>query len=380
MNVKGFFRFSIGLCLGVASTCAYAQMPNQAFLNQKGMTSVNLAKEEESYSVQVPVTSQSSAELPLALNQALKQVLVQVSHDNKIITEPRIQKLLANPSSLIKQFNYQSQSHADKSSSLVLVVKFDPSLIDKAIQTTLKPNKGLSAATNENISVFTLIAINPQEPQAQAEQVFLAAHSDQDYTEILREQAKQRGLNLVLPVMDLTDIKMLPPQKVLNLNMSAITSAAKRYGAKQIWLGLFMLQGQQWHASWSVVNLQGNVTQSWQDEADSVDSLIAQGSAKFAALLASGNAFGVHQALSDVKITVTNIKNFADFASVVAYLKRFDPVQNVEIINASGHRLELKVMMNGGEGELKSMLSDQHRLVAISAENSQNALVYQWAP
>lgn len=86
------------------------------------------------YVAQVPVATQSSAEVPQALNLALKQVLIKISGDPNIINNPRLQHLIANPSSVMRQFNYQAVPFNISSSGLILQVTFDKVMLDHILR------------------------------------------------------------------------------------------------------------------------------------------------------------------------------------------------------------------------------------------------------
>jgi hypothetical protein len=107
-------------------------LENQAI---KGIPPIDL------YSARIPVASQTAIEVPKALNAALKQVLIKVSQDPTVLSDnPHIQHALANPGSLMKQFDYISVPVTESPSGMMLHVVFDNAMINQLLQKIHKNN------------------------------------------------------------------------------------------------------------------------------------------------------------------------------------------------------------------------------------------------
>jgi hypothetical protein len=101
------------------------------------------------YAGQVPVASQSDAELAEALKSALGQVLVKLTGDASVLTRPEIAKAVAQPNRFVQQYQYETSLANDNGQTqgrLMLVATFNRDGIDRLLgDLGLAPTAGAAA-------------------------------------------------------------------------------------------------------------------------------------------------------------------------------------------------------------------------------------------
>lgn len=329
------------------------------------------------YQTTVPVASQSKSLQVIALQQALTQVFVKVSGKSAVVNAPAVQAAIANPENYLLSYSYQDGVLPNGSSSLFLQVSFGP----KAVQTVLK-----NAQQNiwEDNRPLVLVWLADTKMDASAE--LIGANSGNPLAKEFKLDAKTRGLPVLFPIMDLTDLQAVSPTDVASDQINTIQKASKRYESDAV-LAVNLVQNndQQWNGTWTLLS-QGTPT-TWQTNGMSLDAAIKAGVNAVTNNLAAKFAVTSNSSVSaEVQLTVINVQNLSDYAAVTKYLKGLAPVKQVEVAQVQPSSLILNVTVDGGETALEQVLSLDHHLKPVMAvpsiSNSDTGtgagLVYQW--
>ncbi|HZP65651.1 MAG TPA: DUF2066 domain-containing protein [Rudaea sp.] len=89
------------------------------------------------YTGEVPVSSQSEGERTEALKNALAQVIVKVSGDNGLLTQPAIVKAIASADHYVQQYQYAQNVVTDAGQPqvrLTLIAQFDRDAVDQLLR------------------------------------------------------------------------------------------------------------------------------------------------------------------------------------------------------------------------------------------------------
>lgn len=326
------------------------------------------------YETKVPVASQSTALRANALKQALTQVLVKLSGSSTSVTIPSITAALAHPESTLLSYSYQDGLLPNGDDSLFLHASFDP----KAIQQILE-NAGQSVWGRNRPLVLLWVSYSENQKAPQV----LSSTSRGFIDSEVKYDAQLRGLPILFPVLDLTDMQTVSASAIADQNIHSIEQASARYGSDAILAAnITETTPGNWNATWTLI-AQGNTT-TWVNNADNVKALLKTGLDTITdALAAKYVVVSDTSQQNEVQLTVINIQNLSDYAAVTDYLKSLLPVKQVELQQINPSALVYSVKVVGGEMGLQKALSLDHRLQAVtvapSLDNAETGLVYQWA-
>lgn len=330
------------------------------------------------YQTTVPVASQDRTLQATALQQALSQVLIKVSGNSGTVKLPAVKTAITNPEKYLLTYSYQDGVLPDGNTSLLLAASFDP----KAIQTVLtNAQQNIWGKTRPLVLVWLADTKNNTAAE------LIGANSQNPITAQFSSDAKTRGLPILFPMMDLTDIKTVSPADVtaaqLNTTqLNAIQQASTRYSSDAILVvNLTQNSSSQWNGSWTLIS-QGEAT-TWQTNGMSLDAAIKAGIDSITDNLAAKFAVVANTTASPaVQLTVMNVQSLADYAAVTKYLKGLALAKQVEVNQVNAASVIFDLTVAGGEAALQQALSLDHHLEPVTAApnstNSATGLVYQW--
>lgn len=324
------------------------------------------------YQAVVPVASQSKALQNAAMQKALSQVLIKVSGNSAVLNSTALQSAIANPANYLTSYSYQDGALADGTSSLLLQASFDP----KAV-TTLLQNAQQSVWGQNRPLVLVWLA----DSQTNATPVLIGANTENPLVAQFKTDAKTRGLPILFPVMDLTDMQAVTPAAVAASQLSTIQQASTRYNSDAILAVNLTQNNNQWNGTWTLIS-QG-ASSTWQTNGMTMSQAIQSGLDAVTNNLAAKFAVVANAATSNqVQLTVENVQDLSDYAAVTKYLKGLEPVTQAEVTQVTATALIFNLTVTGGEAALQQALSLDHHLQPVmavpSTTNSGTGLVYQW--
>lgn len=169
------------------------------------------------------------------------------------------------------------------------------------------------------------------------------ANDSSPWVEALREQARVRGLPVVVPLMDLEDRGRIAPADVWGGFRGVIEDASGRYGAQATLAGrAFRANDGGWRARWTLY--QGNSDRDWETDGASPEAVAAAGINDTAEALAKRFAL-VYSAgtVGGMTVEVTGVADLADYRRVFDYLSGLDGVAAVHVLRVEPTRLRCRV-------------------------------------
>ncbi|MDH5181596.1 MAG: DUF2066 domain-containing protein [Gammaproteobacteria bacterium] len=290
------------------------------------------------YEVQIPVKSQSREERFDALYEALIQVLIKVSGSTAMLAnaDPSTQLILQKPNNYIQQFRYRSvQTNSPGRNSaprteLVLWIRFD----EKAINTVLRERgQQVWGRTRPTALVWLIVAEN-------GDRVLMSNQDKHPSVLNLENYARQRGLPLQFPYLDLTDRGQVSISDIWGNFEGPILQASNRYRPEAVLVGrLFRKEDNTWSARWSIYQ-DGRREDLDVDGEAQLESTIQPVISQTTETLAKRFAVVTNtseEVSSDVLIEVSGIKSLVEFNKVVKYLASLTVVSKVEpyVVNGS---------------------------------------------
>lgn len=320
------------------------------------------------YQGNIPVANQSQQAFDQALPQAFAQVLQKVSGNAAVASLPAIQTQMSQARALVKSYRYINQND-----QLLLQVQFDPNAVKRSLR---EANQAIWGGNRPLTLAWVVVQPNQASPE------ILASDNNDPLAVSLTQAANNRGLPILLPMMDINDMNAVTSQDLLSLDPQVIIQASKRYHASDILVGKVLQQANgSWDAEWMYVL--NNQYLRWQTQGANAQELLTDGVQRMSAELAARYAVLQNNAMTvPVTIDVTNVDGLSDFAAVVKYLRSLTPVDKVNVSNVDPNNITVKMMVAGGAEALQQALVQQQKLIPDSpaTEPGEHAtLTFRWA-
>jgi hypothetical protein len=358
-----FFRLFIGLGLLImAGSPLYAQ----------SVTDV--------YEARVLIENSDEGSPKQDLQRALTQILIKLTGNHKIFDIKPALKQVTDGSHYVEHYQYDTIDEQD-----YLIATFHaPSLSDLLQQHDLK----IWSSNRPDFIAWILV-------EADGKQEILNSEMQQEAIRILTRQAKQRGLPVLLPLMDFEDHRMLKISDIIEGNKIALLQATERYGAGAILAGQVIKTFEnQWQSKWRVLAHHED-EKTWEATYPSLDQALIAGIDEAVDVVAlKGNYITVVETSPDenaldknetqenpettFELQVVNVLSLNDYSQVSSYLHKLDIITSLQMKDMSEGKVTFSVRVQGGREALVNALS-LGDLLTPSLEDSQS-LVYQFMP
>ncbi len=344
-------------------------------LSLLGMSQAFAVQVNHLYQAQVQVPSNSASNRQEALQKVMAQVFVKLNGNSQITDNAKLTALTQNPNDALLSYSYDNEPLIDGSEGLFLQASFDAQSMDADLK-----QAGLSIWGRNRPLVLIWLARKTQNSFS-----ILSSQNNGNLINVIKRDSVNRGLPVLFPIMDLTDLNDISPQAILNNDVNTILSASKRYGSDAVLAGTIQENAQQqWQSQWLLSV--GQSVQKWTQSADTKDALIKAGINKATDLLAQAYSVNPNENTANtVELTVTNIQNINDYALVTQYLKSLVPVKQVELLQVNAASLQYRLTVQGGNAGLVRALSLDHRLKPVDNTEDETqqpqvttGLTYQW--
>ena len=274
---------------------------------------------------------------------ALVEVLLRVSGSG-IFSDPELFDLLfPNPADYVVQF----RPGEDDS----LWVRFDGAAIEDVLRRNGQPVWGserpltlIWLAVDWGQGIREIVAADDPE---RMEQESRSIDRNRMIRERLLEIADQRGLPLVFPLLDTTDLQSVTFADIWGGFDAAVVDASKRYGADSVLIGR--------------VRPASNQANRWtyyfgdQEVALSGPPELALG--QVADILASEFAIGGNLSLESVVLNISGVVSIEGYGNVQRMLEEIPVIEGFAAIEVGGDRISYRVEARGGAARLSRALS-----------------------
>lgn len=337
----------------------------------------------ELYSAQVPVVDYSAQAKQVGIAKALARVLVKVSGNAQIVTIPAVKKQLSKASTLVDSYSYtrvsgvltggdetqaqvlaqtKAQPSQGDTQTMLLQVKFSKLGVQALLQ-----QAGLSVWGRERPLVLVWLTI----PSVSGQQL-VAEGDDSTAIAVLQHVAKQSGLPILFPLLDVYDIGKVSVADIAKFNLPQLKLASSRYKVSTLLVGNVQQQeDDKWQASWHLVS-QGEES-DWHDTGTSLQQLLTAVVAKTTSVLVKQYAQpNIQDAKQGLVIHVIGIQGLSDYMQVVQYLRDFDCISQVDLQSLRSHDVTLVLKSDSAVSVVIAALKESGKLVPVDAET------YRW--
>jgi hypothetical protein len=296
---------------------------------------------ESLFESEVVVSSQSPGVRARALKTALQEVLVRVAGQDAVLTTEPAREMLKNPAQLMQQYRYFTVP-ASEPPVLKLWVQFDGEAIRQSLQ-----QQGVTYWGAERPDTLLWLAVEDH-----GKRYVVAADDGTDVYRQIERAARQRGVPVLFPLMDLQDQSQVRFSDIWGGFFDNVLDASSRYNPQAVLIGrLNRSPSGAWSSRWHL-EVAGQPS-SWTDSRQQLDALAQQGIDDTADILAS--RFAVSQGsgnLSEVRISVIGVDSLTDYARLGDYLSGLTAVVGMQVEKVAGSEIQYALQLNGSLQDL----------------------------
>lgn len=295
------------------------------------------------YEAEIPTAGGEPAAKAEAMEMALRVVLVKLTGDRNAAQRKGVAGLFKEPQVYIQQYGYQTSEGGQGNAGgggRVLAVKFDAKALSGALR-----RAGLNLWGRERPLVLVGVSLGSDGKRA-----MVSRDDASGYTHAIEHQARQRGLPIVIPIMDERDRAWL--SNLQTLPATATGEVSNPYGADAILTGhLDAAPSGLWEANWSL--FYGGEVQRWPSQGDSAETLLEEGVDQGTdALVALLNAPSDQLSEDIVSLTVHGVAALDHYAQLQHYLESLEAVTHSSVVRVQPDSVEFVVIARGGESAL----------------------------
>ncbi len=326
------------------------------------------------YTASWPVSDQTTQVRNRALGNAFAQVLVRASGSEKVLNSSAIKSSIPNASAYMRLYTYKKLGLEEQKvykKPLLLKVSFEPNAV-----TNLLKDAGQPVWNNNRPTGAYWIAVERNGDRQ------ISADGQGGAAIAVTKQANQRGLPVMLPLMDLEDKSAVSAADVWGKFADPVARASRRYNADYTVMGRLSGDSGSWQGSWSV-NFGGD-SMSFTTSAPSQEQAVAKMVNRVADRLAMKLAVVLNSETQTDYLVVTGLSSIESYAKVQSLLSNLSMVSSVNAIEVKEDEVLFKLGLQSSTRYLVDALGLSKNLRPSSADsfgnsvNSTQALVYNW--
>lgn len=302
--------------------------------------SVMSAQVDGLYDAESPVSGGDASERNSAIRDAFAKVLVKLTGNSRIASRKALAADLENASHYVQQYRYEAAPAVgnEVQSGRLLQVSFDKNEINRLLQ-----NRGLPIWSANRPSVLLWVG-----EEQQGKRRLLNPDMDTDVRAALDQVAAERGVPLLLPLMDLEDQGQMQVADIWGNFENNIRAASRRYASDLILTGrLVRVDKSLWRGEWRLYHADSQ--SNWNNEAASRNALTVDALQRTADSLANRFApIKEERSLSTVRLRVSGIDSLEDYAAVLGLLGGQSSLERVVISSVEPNAVVYDLHGQGG--------------------------------
>ena len=330
---------------------------------------------ENLYQGRVIVESRSDeAERAAAFGEALQEVLIKVSGQRALLQQNRIAAVLNRPQDFVDSWSYNSREGLEGESLIELRVSFAPD----SVQRLLATNDIALWPSNRPLTLVWLVAENDN-----GQHRVISQGDNHPLLAAVREEMRQRGMPVLLPLMDLDDNRAVDMDSLWQLDREHIQTVSLRYAVDSILvLRVFTSLGNEYLGRSKYFFR----SQAFEQElyGTSLEELVQPAVDQAADELAGYYAVSLRGGEAGVSISmqVDDVADLEDYAALLQYVESMTDVSAYSVTRVAGDRVELELTTGGQTRQLVESIALGRRLVSMSdpiREGESLFMHYRWA-
>lgn len=342
---------------------------------------------DDLYEASVEVAGKGGEARGEGFRRALEEVLIRVSGSSAVLSNPDIEELLEAPERFVQQYRYEALEEEDDDDTAAaadagdtddtdapeagdagatpadaagedrepthrLEVSFTGARIEDALR-----ERGVIVWGRQRPEVLVWLAVDDGR-----ERYIIDADGGSPPHSALMAQSRERGLPLLLPLLDVADRSELEFVDISGGFLDAVERASDRYRAEAVLVGHLQRGGGGWQADWNLLGV--GERRTWSARARALDDAVASGvhgaTDRLAAALAGRT--GERTAL---RVRVQAVDSVDDYARVGNYLKSLVRVRSANVARVSPDEAVFAVDLQGRPEDLERTIALGNTLVAV---------------
>jgi hypothetical protein len=299
------------------------------------------------FEADVPVESQQPDLRTAYMKTALQQILVRMTGQPEVLNRESVRSMLDAPERFVQQYRYFIQPGSSPP-QLILRVGFDGGAIQQALR-----ERGVTYwGKSERPETLLWLAVEDR-----GARFIVSAQDDSEPSREVQQAARQRGIPLLLPLMDLEDQSQVRFTDIWGGFPDGVQSASTRYKPGVVLIGrLNRSSSGGWISRWDM--RVGRNSSSWSGSGDELGNVLQAGIDTLSERLAAGVAAmetGVVAGMT--RITVEDVNTLMAFARVDDYLASLTAVRRLELARVEGSTLQYALQLAGSlDGLTKTLV------------------------
>jgi len=354
------------------------------FLYSEALKAVEV---KDLYQASVAINSQNSSDRGPALQKALATVMIKVGGEKSVLANELIKKSLGNYRSYLNQYQYQQKSLqiADEQGNkkqLFLFASFNADKINRLFQ---EANLPLWGRLRPQVLLWLV------DEQGLTRNI-ISNSSPSNLPFMINEFSAQRGLPIMMPLMDLTDANQIKLSDVWGRFQQPIKDASSRYLAEAIVVmrlsnsslvaldysdqeefeaddcGLLCaqthLKESNYVLDWSLLDwslIKGQQKFSQQYQGVEPQELLQQGLADITELIYQRYALST-TSQNEFVIEVANVDSLVTYIDVFDFLSELSSVKSITLLSAKGSARRFNLQLLGSKEALLASLKLNSKL------------------
>jgi hypothetical protein len=313
---------------------------------------VHGAAAQDLFSAETRVDDEGSETRNAALSDLLAKVLMRVSGNPAVGGQPGTRAVVAAAPSLVQQYRYRT---ADEAGQVVryLWARFDQTAVERMMREYQLP------VWVQRPGVLVWVAT-----ERDAKRELLNFDNLPEARAAILDRARQRGMPLQLPLMDLQDQSQLTPADVWSDYRAAIAQASARYPHDLVLTGRLRARGDgKWSGEWSLIG--DGSAQGFQASPQALPAALAFAvdqaqnllAARYAPMPGVGGSRGT-------RVSFSGVGDLEAYGRLLALLDGLEPIEGLALRHVEGDRCLFEFRSRGSEQELLRILDGEAQLVA----------------
>lgn len=292
------------------------------------------------YQAEAPVQTQAEGERDAAFKAALENVLIKVTGNRAVMNEPAAKDLALSASHYVQQYGYRERA------PMMMWVKFDSAALQAALT-----QAGLPVWVDERPAVLIWLAV-----QHQNHRYLIDEDSRKGARQIIQNVAIERGLPMLLPLLDIEDRLKVGVADVLGGFDEAIIEASMRYGADAVAIAAVTRFNGAWRAEWRL-NYSGKLF-NWSFDGVSLAAVLKRGMNAMADTLSQRLAVVESiGALGGLQVSVEGVNTLEDYARLQRYFANLSLLQGYRLVLAQPNHTVYQVRLSGDASDVGRVIA-----------------------
>jgi len=281
----------------------------------------------------------------------LQQVLLKVVGSRGALDTADLTSLLPKTTNLIEQYQYYvtniDSEDLTAPETFDLWLRFNPTSLDAELNRLNLPIWGHSRP-----EILIWLAIDDS-----GQRSMLGSDSENMEIPLLLEQAADnRGMPLLLPLMDLQDQEQLNFSDIWGDFSEPVLQASQRYGAPVVLTGrMSRVAEDSWNIRWR--SFYAGETEQWQSQGDMNSALQAGIYVVTDSLADRFTQLTQNQNEQSITLQVSGVNNFTDYSRVLDYLKKLQSASDVRVTEIDKAQLTVSLNYAGQAEALNELIS-----------------------